>query len=91
KGGSEAEELFAPIAKTLDLHLALFPHIQGRKAYALNGFHEEIVGVAAKHFDAYIRGTPLPSIAHSTVQEETASSSIKFEKSPEKSYANAMK
>ncbi|POS82172.1 hypothetical protein EPUL_006277, partial [Erysiphe pulchra] len=86
---SEAEELFAPIAKTLDLHLASFPHFQGRKAYALNRFREGLVEVAAKHFDAYIRGTPLPSIAHSTVQEESASSPIRFEKNPGKSYANS--
>lgn len=65
--------------------------MQVRKTYALKRFRDELVEVAAKHFDAYIRTTSVPSIAHKTVQEKSTSNTTRFEKSPENSCTNVVK
>ncbi|POS85577.1 hypothetical protein EPUL_003372 [Erysiphe pulchra] len=87
---SEAEILFGPIANILDLHCASNPHMPVRQACALNIFRDELMEVASKHFEAYIRGTPaqLTSI-HDRQKKLLAENANVHTPKSKKSYASA--
>ncbi|POS82098.1 hypothetical protein EPUL_006367, partial [Erysiphe pulchra] len=52
----EAETMFGTIAKILDQHCASNPHMSVRQANALKVFCDELVELASRHFEAYVRG-----------------------------------
>ncbi|POS86470.1 hypothetical protein EPUL_001325, partial [Erysiphe pulchra] len=52
----EAETMFGTIAKILDQHCASNTHMSVRQANALKVFCDELVELASRNFEAYIRG-----------------------------------
>lgn len=90
KRAYEAKEQFAPIANILDLYLASNTCTKDRQVSALKIFRDELVKVAYTHFDAYIWGTSVTSMAYSTIHEKFYSSITRFGKNSTKDHAIAV-
>ena len=80
---TEAVTLFGPIASILDQHCATTPQMPDRQASALRTFRDELVEVASKHFEAYVRGTPAsPNKSPKNWHTKTSSKDSNLVKSP---------
>lgn len=87
----EAETLFGPIAGLLDQYYSSNPHRPARQIRAFKRFYDEIVEVASKHFELYIRGAPASSPRTKSPMVNPITHDVRQKSTPIQSYANVVK
>ena len=88
----EAETMFGSIATILDQHCACNSHMSAQQTNALKSFCDDLVGLASKHFEAYIRGTsPQKPLPHGQEKESASKSNNAPTSNSKHSYASIVK
>ncbi|KHJ33163.1 hypothetical protein EV44_g4114 [Erysiphe necator] len=65
----EAKSLFGPIAGIFDQYCESNPNMSDKQQRAFKSFYDDLVKLASKNFDAYIRGTKVSPMSHKTSNE----------------------